>query len=309
MLSRGNISFAARKYLTVNRATLWAAGRLAQNKWTNNILDRAGKFIKEDHGHKIDSIRSFIKLLTFDLTPGAREHIKIQLFPKYDIRGLRTMAKLGLTPKQARMRYEALILLRAERIQEFNKRFRKKTHMLNLAFADLSGLILMEKIPLRDLNAKTPKGINLSGANLYGANLSRTVLNSALLSRADLKDANLGGAWLRGAVLNKADLRGADLSRIVAENAKFKSADLREAELLEANLTGANLTDALFNGSNLDGASFKDADTMRTAFGGVDLRETNVTTAQLLTAYHEFALGFPDHVNEQELALPGRAGA
>ncbi len=211
MLTRTETSLTVRKYVAVNRLTLWAADRMAQNRTANKMLDSIGGFLTTNHGIKVDKLRSFIRLMTLNLEMNTKQ-TTIRLFPTYATGGLRQMADLGLTPERARMRHEALILLRSGKITEFNDRFRRRTRLLNLKNVDLAHLCLTEKIPLMDLNRIAPTGLNLRGANLEGADLSGSILNNAILRGANLKGANLRGTWLRGAVLTGAKLEGADMT-------------------------------------------------------------------------------------------------
>lgn len=81
-----------------------------------------------------------------------------------------------------------------------------------------------------DVDARTPKtmnltrmdlsGSNLSGADLAGADLRRALLSFADLSGADLTGANLDGADLTGADLAKANLTDAHLDGTVLERVR-----------------------------------------------------------------------------------------
>src|SRR5690349_9264242 len=64
---------------------------------------------------------------------------------------------------------------------------------------------------LKEVDADTLVGANLSGADLSRANLSGANLSRANLSGANLSRANLSGATLSGADLSGADLSGANL--------------------------------------------------------------------------------------------------
>jgi len=124
-------------------------------------------------------------------------------------------------------RDEALSLLKAGRIEEWNRRRLGGEETPSLEHCDLSGAIL--------------GGANLSRANLSRADLSRADLRQAKLHRARLRGANLRGANLRGTILNGVDFIETDLSE----------ADLSDTILFRARIIRCQLANAVFENAEV----------------------------------------------------------
>lgn len=249
------MNFSLRTRIVVNSATMYAAGKISGSKLGSRALDRFGRILTANHGEKVDSFLSFKNLAFLSFIPSSGS-TTIHIYKDYDTGGLRQMAALGLSLRAARMRYDALRLLRSGQVVEFNKVFDGQTASLDLRGADLSGLSLTEDIPLMYVNRVIPRASNLSGANLAGANLIGTTLNYVDFTDADLTGAKLRGAFCIGANFNSARLTGADLTAVYAEGASFVGAELFGSRFNRANLANADLTGAPLRGVDLRKAHF-----------------------------------------------------
>jgi uncharacterized protein YjbI with pentapeptide repeats len=109
-----------------------------------------------------------------------------------------------------------------------------------------------------DLAGADMRGI-MRGINLPGANLTEAHLSDANLSRADLPDADLSNAFLIDADLSDADLVIIILSDADLSGSDLSGANLTAANLIDADLTDADLTDANLSTANLSGANLSRA--------------------------------------------------
>jgi uncharacterized protein YjbI with pentapeptide repeats len=200
-------------------------------------------------------------------------------------------------------RDEALVLLKAGRIEEWNRRREGGEVVPSLAYA------LLHEIDLRGVNLRGADLVNanLVQADLRGADLRGAQLQEAFLPRADLRQtdlretflrrANLQGARLSGVKLSKvvlrpADLRSADLSCVTLTHCDLRRADLREANLEQAELRGGRLRGANFSKATLDkaklvrakliSANLSEATLTGADLSYADLREANLADAVLM---------------------------
>jgi uncharacterized protein YjbI with pentapeptide repeats/beta-lactamase regulating signal transducer with metallopeptidase domain len=152
-------------------------------------------------------------------------------------------------------------------------------HGANFSFANLSG-------------------VDFTGANLRNVNFSNANLNGCDMRRADLTGANFAGAHLNGCDIDVAglspaqsrdlisacvgcdfkgvNLRGQDLRGVSVSGDDFSKADLRGADLRNASFSGVDFKYAKLDGALLAGATFSGCD-----FTGVDLRNVDLSHAQI----------------------------
>lgn len=112
------------------------------------------------------------------------------------------------------------------------------------------------------------QGSQLPNADLSGAILTQAQFNCASKRHTDLAETESA---------SKTNKQCADLSSTNLQNAILKETELQEANFTGANLTSANLSQANLSNANLTGADFSRAILFKT-----DMRETNLTTSQLL---------------------------
>ena len=156
-------------------------------------------------------------------------------------------------------------------------------------------------------------GASLRDADLSGCSLARASFVDATLVGARLTDATGAGVVFSGAKLDGAEcssvaFAGAQLERVDAERTSWEQADLSRARFDDARIRGASFAKA-----NLEGASFARADLTRanlTAVSGdgADIREANLTSAELRMSKLPGAR-FDDaclvEVNAQRIVGPG----
>lgn len=171
----------------VNRATLWAAGRISQSRRLNDLADDIGVTIKE------------------------------KLMPSYVLGGLREMAKAEITLAHAReMQADNILafrLLRGEKVEEFNRLFGGlRQHRLNLRGADLYNRDLAFVILHdADLSNAVFLSANLTVAYLDRADCTNATFDDSYLTRTNFKSAKLSGASFKGTTAVEADFTGASL--------------------------------------------------------------------------------------------------
>lgn len=117
--------------------------------------------------------------------------------------------------------------------------------------------------------------------------------------RCNLFQADLEGRTLKGLNLSGARLRQANLSAGVFNRTSFAGADLRDVEasasvFSSANFTGANLTNATFVGTYLQGSNFRGASLSGANFSGAEMdRAVGLTQRQLDQACGDEATTLP----------------
>jgi uncharacterized protein YjbI with pentapeptide repeats/beta-lactamase regulating signal transducer with metallopeptidase domain len=141
-------------------------------------------------------------------------------------------------------------------------------------------------------------GVDFKGANLRNANFANANMNGCSMRGADLTGANFGGAQLNGCDIDIAglspeqsrvlvsactgcnfkgvNLRGQNLRGVSVSGDNFSNADLRGADLRNASFNGVDFKYAKLDGALLAGASFNGCD-----FTGVDLRNVDLSHAQI----------------------------
>ena len=173
-----------RTKIVINKATLAVAGVVSRSNVANRVTDFVGLLIKRT------------------------------ILPTYVIGGLSRLKQEKVNVNLARTRHSmdinAYSLLRAEKIDKFNKDFEGLTYLLNLRGADLT---------LADLTEAKLTEVDFRGAKL----------NNAYLTGACLIETNLTGANLREAFLIEADLTGTKLIRANLTGADFTNADFTNA--------------------------------------------------------------------------------
>jgi uncharacterized protein YjbI with pentapeptide repeats len=192
-------------------------------------------------------------------------------------------------------RDEALELLKAGEVEEWNRRRKSGETISDLSRAHLSGANLSgANLSEADLSHADLSRAHLSGADLSRANLSGANLSGANLSGANLSEANLSRAHLKHADLSRANLRHADLSRANLSHANLVEADLSRAhlshaDLSRANLSHANLVEADLSHANLVDADLSEAVLSEAVLSGADLSHADLSRADLVNANLSFS--------------------
>jgi uncharacterized protein YjbI with pentapeptide repeats len=146
----------------------------------------------------------------------------------------------------------------------------------DLAKASLFGAVAYSTLEVRDSEAPTFAGADLSGARIV-ARLGRANLRGAKLAdvrmgadgrelRTNLLN-DLSGCDLTGADLSRADLRAVRLAFAHLAQADLAGANLSRADLWHADLTGADLTNTDLTGATIEGAILTNAQGLDRAKG------------------------------------------
>ncbi|MCY3682766.1 MAG: pentapeptide repeat-containing protein [Gemmatimonadetes bacterium] len=163
----------------------------------------------------------------------------------------------------------------------------------NLRLARLEGAGLWEaNLEDAELMGAKLSGANLIAAKFKGADLSEAKLVGANLINSKIVKVNLIGADLKGANLTRADIKEDTMLKVAKlESAKFCGAVFCNVNLEGANFRDANLGGAVFNETNLSGA----------LLAGVDLRDSNgLTTEMLQEAFGDENTSLPNGVTPPE---------
>ncbi len=136
----------------------------------------------------------------------------------------------------------------------------------------------------KDIEATSPRIIELEGANFKRANLRYSNLERANLGSADFVKADL-----RNSRLMLAKLNGADLQEAMLDNANLSGANLESTDLQVADFTNAILRQVNFKGAYFGQTYFKGADLSHAQIDGADLGGIDFTDAVLIEANLERA--------------------
>ncbi|MBI3705785.1 MAG: pentapeptide repeat-containing protein [Rhizobiales bacterium] len=168
-----------------------------------------------------------------------------------------------LQAAKPRVDVQAAITSIGQRSKERIEYERKQRFSLNLADANLQGIIM--------------EGLDFSGTRFTGSSLDASVLAGARLSGAWFVAANLRGAQFAGASLDHARFSAA-----VLEHSNFNDCDLSDASFANAHLPGVT-----FTGAKLENTVFDQADISRANFSRSKLHNASFSHVRIDISFNQ----------------------